>query len=99
MTEISGSSTSSGGGTNQDISQSSTTVTGAYRVLAACQGTGSLQITLKPGGSLTVHCTAAQQDPIRVAGSDSAPANGTLDIEVDRQGDIEWSDVLVQVRV
>jgi hypothetical protein len=99
VTEISGSSTSSGGGTNQDISQSSTTVSGAYRVMAACQGSGSLQISLKPGSSLTVHCTAAQQDPIRVAGSDSAPANGILEITVDRQGDIEWSDILVQVRV
>ncbi len=98
VTEISGSSTSSGGGTNQDISTSSTTVSGAYRVLAACQGSGSLHIALKPGSSLTVHCTSAQQDPIRVAGSDSAPANGTLEITVDRQGDIEWSDILVQVR-
>jgi hypothetical protein len=98
VTEISGSSTSSGGGTNQDISTSSTTVSGAYRVLAACQGSGSLQITLNPGGALTVHCTSAQQDPIRVAGSDSAPANGTLEIKVNRQGNIEWSDILVQVR-
>jgi len=99
VTEISGSSTSSGGGTNQDISVSSTTVSGAYRVMAACQGSGSLQITLKPGGALTVHCTPAQQDPIRIAGSDSAPANGILEITVDRRGDIEWSEVEVQVRV
>jgi hypothetical protein len=98
VTEISGSSTSSGGGTNQDVSQSSTTVSGAYRVMAACQGSGSLQITLKPGGALTVHCTSARQDPTRIAGSDSAPAGGIIDITVDRRGDIESSDVLVQVR-
>jgi hypothetical protein len=99
VTEISGSSTSSGGGTNQDISDSSTTVSGAYRVMAACQGSGSLQITLKPGGALTVHCTPDEREPIRIAGSDSAPANGILEITVDRRGDIEWSEVEVQVRV
>jgi hypothetical protein len=46
-----------------------------------------------------VHCTSAQQEPVRVAGSDSAPTNGTLDITVARQGDIEWSQVKVQIRV
>jgi hypothetical protein len=95
--EIGGSSTSSGGGTNEDISESSTSVSGAYRVMAACQGGGSLQITLKPGGAFTVHCTAAKQDPARIAGSDSAPAGGILDITVNRQGDVQQSDVLVQV--
>jgi hypothetical protein len=95
--EIGGSSTSSGGGTIVDTSEASTSVSAAYRVMAACQGGGSLQITLRPGGAFTVHCTASKQEPARIAGSDSAPAGGILDITVSRQGDVQQSDVLVQV--
>lgn len=98
VTEVSGSSTSPGGGTNQDTSQQSTTVNGAYRVIAACQGSGSLQITLDPGGSIALLCSPNQQAPVRIAGGDSAPPGGQLSITVDRQGDVESSDVKVQVR-
>jgi hypothetical protein len=98
VTEISGSSTSQGGGTNHDTSESSTTVSGAYRIIAACQGSGSLQITLKPGGSVALPCTSSAHDPVRIAGGDSAPPDGTLDITVDRQGDVQSSEVEVQVR-
>lgn len=97
VSESTGSSVSSGG-TNSDTSQQSTSINGAYRVMAACQGGGSLAIQLNPGGAANVQCTPAKQEPVRIAGSDSAPAGGTLSMTITRNGDVAWSDVLVQVR-
>lgn len=97
VSESSGASVSNGG-TNNDTSQQTTSINGAYRVMATCQGGGSLVIQLNPGGAANVQCTPTKQEPVRVAGSDSAPPNGTLSISITRNGDIQSSDVLVQVR-
>ncbi|HEX6817359.1 MAG TPA: hypothetical protein VF120_03230 [Ktedonobacterales bacterium] len=97
VSESSGSSVSNGG-TNNDTSQQTTSVNGAYRVMAACEGGGSLAIQLNPGGAVNVQCTPARQEPVRVAGSDSAPPGGTLSMTITRNGNITSSDVLVQVR-
>lgn len=98
VSENSGSSVSQGSGTNENSSQQTTSVNGAYRVLATCQGGGLLSLQLDPGGAVGVQCTPAKQEPVRVAGSDSAPPNGQLSVTIKRNGDVAWSDVLVQVR-
>lgn len=99
ISESSISSVSSGGGSNSSDSQSSVSVHGAYQVLAACEGSGALDIALRPGGSVTVHCSADEGDPSRVAGSDSAPPGAVLSLDVRPSGNVSDADILVQERV
>lgn len=99
ISQTSVASVSLGGGSNSSNSQSSVSVRSAYRVLADCEGSGSLAITLNPGGSLTVHCTSDGSDPVRIAGSDSPPSGHSISVSVRPNGEIEDAEILVQERV
>jgi hypothetical protein len=97
VANLSGESVSSGGGENSSVESTSFDASGPYQVLAACQGSGSLTVGVAAQNSITVHCAASRAAPTRIAGSDVG-SDGTIDVSVTPQGQIEWYQVLAQVQ-
>jgi len=99
VSQTSGSSVSEGGGNSNSSSQSTSfSAAGPYQIVAACQGSGSLKIDVRPQGSATLHCASSRQDPSRVAGGDASGSNVIVTVTVSAQGQVEWYEVLAQVR-
>jgi hypothetical protein len=102
VSTMTGSSTSqsSGGGTNINQSSQSTSFSanGPYQILAACQGSGKLTIEIDSQPSITVQCASSRKSPSRVAGADSPGGDGSVDLTVAPEGQVEWWQVLTQVK-
>lgn len=99
VSQTSGSSISEGGGNSNSSSQTTSfSANGPYRILAACQGSGSLSIQVRPQGSTTLRCASSRQEPSRVTGGDTSGSGATITVTISPQGNIEWYEVLAQVQ-